>query len=888
MKKLMTMLAAVAMSFGLFAEDVNPDAGFISGSNMNDGTAGAAVVAGDWWAVSDTTQDSTYTAWPDGASITCGKPLAYSLTELGKFVTVKTGSDKPLYRNIIAGGTAKEMLDDSGRVYFDGNVKFTAFDATDTISAASDAKIALWVQATGDDSEVTGGKLMVRAAYWDGLTATSKDYVCQTFATEAALNEFVDAWHRISIKTIDNMTTGATKRPAFVIQLDGARIGATEATVAATVELTTQCAAYNIDSALFPSLVQSGDFKTTVSSVGVAGQGGIDNFAFTTTAPEGLADQQFFTLAKGENVTEFKYSTDNVIWETLTADKAYVNYNGDTLTVTVKDIVCASGYIAASAWGCKGNVQHNGSAFVVSGADAEGTVLATEANVTLTCKVDGEDMTISGADIADVLGKLPEGATDVKVKLDKAVTTATAAAISGTIVLDLNNIAYTYTGDGYAFTVANGGALTITDTSVDKLGSITSENGVVTSAGSLSIDAGTFNGAVAITAGAGDITGGTFEGTFSSEVLQIVSGGKFKADPKVYVKTGLDTELKEGYYEIVPATYTITYYDDEDHNYDEISGLTPTKYTYNQETLTLGTPEDETGRTFVKWLNMSDDSDFVYTKGMTGYIDVYAVWAAKTFAVTLNNGQNSTIATDYEESLDTVPYDTEMTITAKADTDYEFAAAEYTGWTKVDNSMLTKEIRVTDNVAITAPDATAKQTIPYTPGVGGGSVTPTGTPGVYIVAGDESSHSVNIVGGLKDTDTIIVNDAVTAKIIGVPANQIKVVLDSVEVDKTAFIGGDETTGYSLELNPATTTPEIEESASLDIAAGKIACEGIAGLFYSLVKSDEVAAVKTQEKCIVSKQCQETGTEVELQDKTEKGAKAFYLIKVGKAPMVLED
>ena len=104
---------------------------------------------------------------------------------------------------------------------------------------------------------------------------------------------------------------------------------------------------------------------------------------------------------------------------------------------------------------------------------------------------------------------------------------------------------------------------------------------------------------------------------------------------------------------------------------------------------------DVTGHSFKEWTPavVAAVEDATYT----------AVYMANVYAVTFENGNNSTIAPTGVQYYD---YGTALEITATAAEGYEFAEASYEGWEKQSNSKLTTNVTVTAAATFTAPDAT--------------------------------------------------------------------------------------------------------------------------------------------------------------------------------------
>ena len=160
MKKLMTMIAAVATAFGLYAgtAEFKNGTGFETTSNNDpdgiDYAVGKLTSITDKWTVQDDANDCMVTAGDPHYEKGCGVPERFENVLHSNYLAIKTALDtnKALIR------TVSTDLDSEFGLYYDSLVNFTAFDAEDTPPEDATAKIAVWLRDNGDSTN-----LMVRA-----------------------------------------------------------------------------------------------------------------------------------------------------------------------------------------------------------------------------------------------------------------------------------------------------------------------------------------------------------------------------------------------------------------------------------------------------------------------------------------------------------------------------------------------------------------------------------------------------------------------------------------------------------------------------------------------------------------------------------------------------
>lgn len=282
MKKLMTVLAATAMSFGLFAGTGTtlPNLhGFEVGEDEVEAVGqplklDASIMGGSAvWSAGET-NPTLVKAYEQGE---------VDPDEMGaSYLGIETDGS-PLFR-----GFANNALDavDFGTAFVKTYVQFTAADSAPA-NIGDDDKIALWLQ---EDEEAGTTNLMVSCGMYD----ENLDVVPTNVALVANIEP--NSWHEVGIKPVRD----ANGETFFLVYLDGARLevdGAYTLVDATAKTLFSQAAQALIDDkALLPSrVVALAEGGSTLTGIGFDGTGAIDNLEvfdtdpFAPPAPTGVA-----------------------------------------------------------------------------------------------------------------------------------------------------------------------------------------------------------------------------------------------------------------------------------------------------------------------------------------------------------------------------------------------------------------------------------------------------------------------------------------------------------------------------------------------------------------------------------------------------------------------
>ena len=352
MKKLMTVLASAATA--LFAIGVAKGDGLTTqGTGFEDYSAGAV-----------------FDAQKDDQGGTSGNKFWYSTAAAGEIGDISNhvgqvnvsvpdffaqdsvnanylhiDASAPLFRSAVANNQsgAFTAVDIGDGIYLDTLVQFTAADDAFQTDLNSGDKIAISYVEHEDDATTTD----VNEA-WTNFVIRAGAQVEGQFGQENYLAAVPagfekDAWHRLTVRTIKDVGDGQV---GFVIYLDGdmsktlnftneVNTGFTEASLSTTAK-----GFYDIN-ALYPSAVNSGTDKATISAASFSGTGALDDVVFTATKPNFIQEAAQVTITWDEGFTAVTIDGTAVTAEELAAKTKTVPLVGGTVLVTY---TLASGY----------------------------------------------------------------------------------------------------------------------------------------------------------------------------------------------------------------------------------------------------------------------------------------------------------------------------------------------------------------------------------------------------------------------------------------------------------------------------------------------------------------------------------------------------------------
>ena len=548
MKKLITTMSAVAVALSLSAAGTLP-----TGTSFEGLTADAAyditANTGELSAQAEGASYWGYTTAPDTLKIVAStapqgiayRPTAFVSASQTNCLSIKTTLGNPISRYVNADQSAQSI---GNGIYFDSFVKFTAFDG-DAPALSSGGKLAIWLKEEIPDNatDATATNLWITAGFLDGNNVVTTNYECSV-GSGVDLND--GGWHRVTVKALETIYKNAST-PGFVVFVDQEAV-TTDTDVdkgIVTTSLTDNAGAFNNNGALFPSAVQSGDAKSTITAVDFDGQGEVDDIVFTATAPNFAVDYEFFTINLGANISGAEY-----VLTTNGTAQLPVTISGTTqipyvagMLVTITDVTPATGYVEGTIAADQG-VTVNNKTFEPSGAEQSITINAaaavayvgetafgtlTEAETYVNGRTTAGNYTLKlGANATSgiTINNANEG---VNIILDLAGKTITGAADQDTIYLEAGSLTIIDSDKNGAGTVVAGA-------NANALGN--KRNTV------LVVNAGKYNGTASLKSGA-TLYGGSYTAADNSD-----QGAFVGAD---YLATGYVATLDNGYYVVTVA-----------------------------------------------------------------------------------------------------------------------------------------------------------------------------------------------------------------------------------------------------------------------------------------------------------------------------------------------
>lgn len=277
MKKLIAMIGAVAMSFGLFAASPASFTISFEGAEStkgisDDGTFNPNAEGVTGW---------TWTGDPFALSQYAGEVLPY--TESGdkarrhdKFVGFDTND------NYLPLSTGSDELTRAvnGNLYLDQLVKFTGFEDPQTNLVAG-TKIAIWMSEFENDDESTSTNLYVTV----GKLANGE---VKQIALKVDGTYSLDTWYRLTVKSLGNIYTesASTVAAGFLVYVNGQKVASSDDAALDLTdkvgEMTVAAQKYMEKKQLFTSIAADATF----TSVGYQGIGAIDDIIVDAKGPD--------------------------------------------------------------------------------------------------------------------------------------------------------------------------------------------------------------------------------------------------------------------------------------------------------------------------------------------------------------------------------------------------------------------------------------------------------------------------------------------------------------------------------------------------------------------------------------------------------------------------
>ena len=511
MKKLLIMLSAVALATGAFADEEEVQTATLTsgtetfeGFVLNEGPVNISTnTVSDgkklWYSAGDAEEGETgaVTAYADGET----KP-ANGADANANYLNVSTTTGTPLYRKLAAHDNETGLNEDSAPVdigtgiFVDTYVQFSGSESAPQLPPGS--KLVVWVQAidfddnntaeTSDDIQGSTNLVVTAAMLSDAGEPTATNFVIETDA-----NFNFEGWHRLTIRSIKEITSAGSKIAGFTVFVDGVQLAAKAEQVPAVAgkdpvvdendeeveaavpgvpavtyadlmgeydyanNLTAEAKAFYNNRRLFVSLVNNlNDYAQTLSAVGFDGTGKIDNLTVSN-------DRSDFVFARGDFY--FTLTWDNGIADfTVTAKDA--EGNELPFTLEMEDLTSGTPFAitnTAAKITISGITPKDGSSLV--GDDSRELDLLEYSSLSLTtetnlAEVDGMTYT----SFTNALAAAKSSGKLLTLMADVTLTEAVALGDNDVLALDLNG--KTITAFANVFNVAGSAQLSII-TSVD-------------------------------------------------------------------------------------------------------------------------------------------------------------------------------------------------------------------------------------------------------------------------------------------------------------------------------------------------------------------------------------------------------------------------------------
>lgn len=570
MKKILTILAASAMFFA-FGDDINNGINFESYSKIGEdsfpgnATAEDPVTGGQYW-YSESYVGNVISNHP--GMVAPVLPSGITAPDLFKDDNSNTNflyleTEKPLFRTVainkhsVSNFTGVSITENP--IYLDTLVKFTAADSAFTSFEDAADKIAIeYVEHEEESHEeneqtiidsVGFTNFVIRAGYLSSPLSQTNYYA----AVPANFDK--DAWHRLTVRSFGSIDESGSV--GFVVYLDGVPLEY-DTNVDAGPGFTPSgaAAAFYTSSlhALFPSAVQSGGNKSTLSAVAFSGNGSVDDLVFTTEMPKFIKDGEAvrteITLGTGISSVIVKVGEGDeereINPEDATATPLIYNLPAGTTNFTL--VVTADTENGYSFAGLDGATYEDGDVTWTT-ATPSFTVLAKRDNAYY---MDGETK-VGFATLTEAFASAPENAT-IKLGYNYSVADNETTSpilpvytITNNLVLDLNGKTLDGGSSNARFLFSTG-----TDITLTVIDSVSGDTGKIIYGGSWGI----FGGDGDAYLGSNDLTdyGPVIDGAICGEQGWVsgVVRGKFKAsdntgtiDPDTYQVTDPDGFVSE-------------------------------------------------------------------------------------------------------------------------------------------------------------------------------------------------------------------------------------------------------------------------------------------------------------------------------------------------------
>jgi len=392
-------------------------------------------------------------------------------------------------------------------VLFDSVVQFTA--SSDDPTPESEDKLIVWLKGTEEENGVPGStNLMVTAGHLAGASVTASNYV----VTVANTTVNADEWHRLTIKALP-----AGSSLGFVVFVDGNLVTCADDDDKGLGTIEGKANYWKNLDALFPSL-RAGSYNDaqTLTSVGFAGTGKLDDIYFKNTAPDFALEPATATITWGEGVTGVTYQFGEGAAVAATSGTA-IPMSGSSITFNVT-------YDTDNGW--------SGSIAYLDATPVSGTTYTVAQGVAATFTINAVQnaYSVDGTPYSTLAGAISAAGNGGTVALRGNVTTPVELTGTPNFVLDLAGKSISVTSDEKA-AINSVGTLKI----IDSVGNGTIENngtggalwiesGAVTIGDTTGDEGATFVGGVELNGEDSTITLSVVRGTFEDDDEGVVAG----------------------------------------------------------------------------------------------------------------------------------------------------------------------------------------------------------------------------------------------------------------------------------------------------------------------------------------------------------------------------
>jgi len=418
------------------------------------------------------------------------RPDYFAASNNTTFLSIDT--DTRLYRSAKVNGQDGEFESvaiPANGIYLDTLVKFTpAEDETGLVLEGTDKIAIAYVEHEDLETPANSYTNFVVCAGYLGAPVVTNYYRAYPSNDVNMVNFKKDDWHRLTVRSFNSIDTAG--HVGFVIYLDNFPLQYDIAVSAGdNFEATGAAAAFysGTSHALFPSAVQSGEYKNSIAAVAFTGNGSVDDVTFTTDTPNfikaGEAVRTEITLGTGVSGVTVTVGVNTINPEDAAANPLVFNLPAGTtnfvLGVTADTL---NGYSFDETTGITSLTDATyataDDTVTITGASPALTVKGTRSNVTY---IDGEDQQQSSPSLATAFANAKAGSTitlaySVDVADIEGSAFETYDITSGKdLVLDLNGKTITWNddqGEQALFTVRSGASFRVIDSSVANTGAI--------------------------------------------------------------------------------------------------------------------------------------------------------------------------------------------------------------------------------------------------------------------------------------------------------------------------------------------------------------------------------------------------------------------------------